>query len=115
MTVLRENLINILLRHTRGGAMSMLLKGSSPRPAYPHLPHHNTHCFPEPSPAPTRRPWLLEPFAENQRGHGGHCDEVSSGQQHWEQHQGPASASAPQPMCNPETKRIEISRSAKRG
>src|SRR5215831_5905323 len=83
--------------------------------AYPRLRGDNAYRFTEAAPAPTRRHRQFETFSENQDGHGSHCDDVSPWQQHREQHQPPARPGAPNPMCHPKTKRVEIRRSAKRG
>jgi hypothetical protein len=58
---------------------------------------------------------VFEAFAENQDGDHSHCDDVSPRQQHREQHQCPTGTGAPNPMGNPEAKRVEIGRRAKRG
>jgi len=49
--------------------------------ADPSLRDYNAYSFARNAPAPTRRPWLFEAFAENQDRHGSHGDVVLPGQQ----------------------------------
>ena|SRR5260370_31915101 len=79
------------------------------------LRDYNAYRSAEAAPAPTSGPWLFEPFAENQDGHGTHRDHLSAGQHHGEQHQRPTRAGTPDPVAYAESKNIAIGGEAKRG
>ena len=69
-------------------------------------------------PRPRRRqhggPWLFEPFAKIRTATAAVAT-MSAGQQHGEQHPRLARTGVPNPVRHPETKRVKIRRSAKRG
>src|SRR5664279_3872023 len=83
--------------------------------ANPCLRDNNSSRFAETVPAPIRGPCRFEAFAKDQDSHDRHRNDVSLGEQHWEQHQCPAGADTPDPIGHPETKRVKIRRSAKSG